>query len=149
METSQVLDHLVGKQVNINKKGPDSFNGTLIAVKSDYLVLEEKKGDLKFIRLQHVKSITENVKKPSKPDSCDFDDHSFPKTFKKLLLEHDLDWIKVNSGGPEKVEGVLEQVKDDTIFIVAKADYIRVPIYHVRFVDFNSNEDDDKKDDKK
>ncbi|MCA0755441.1 hypothetical protein KP806_10295 [Paenibacillus sp. N4] len=52
------VEGLVGKCVKINRGGPESLEGKLLAVKSDFYVLKTRKG-IVYINADHVKSITE------------------------------------------------------------------------------------------
>ncbi|MBX6396402.1 MAG: hypothetical protein IRY98_12005 [Alicyclobacillaceae bacterium] len=62
-----ILQSLVGKVVRINK-GPEGIIGKLLAVQSDYLVVEPidehhkkdgEKSDIVFFQIHHIKSIRE------------------------------------------------------------------------------------------
>ncbi len=66
------LQSLIGKNVKINRGGPDSIQGKLLAVKSDFLVLSTNEGVV-YVASSHVKSITEMERQQkataTKPDA--------------------------------------------------------------------------------
>jgi spore coat protein B len=152
------VDSLVGKCVKINRGGPDSIEGKLLAVKSDFYVVKTRKGVV-YVAKDHVKSITEtNGKKDCLDDKsdgnksgnksrgkcCDCDcDHKSKKkkrdfidadNFRGVLRALNQTFVQVNTGGPEKVEGFLAQVCRDSILVVSGNDAVNIPIDHIRSI---------------
>lgn len=56
------LKDLIGSFVRVNRGGPESQKGTIVAVCSDYFVLKNEKGELYYYQIRHLKSITKNAK---------------------------------------------------------------------------------------
>lgn len=44
--------------MRVNRGGPESQKGTIVAVCSDYFVLKNEKGELYYYQIRHLKSIT-------------------------------------------------------------------------------------------
>lgn len=47
-----------------------------------------------------------------------------------------LQWVKINRGGPETLEGVMDVVTDDFVTIVANEEIIRVALFHIRNISY-------------
>lgn len=153
------LRDLVGKEVKINRGGHDSLEGKVLAVKSDYLVLCSNH-KIFYINTEHVKSITELFcKDKSKGNKKDGNksggnksggnktggnrsrgnccrDKKFIKAnnFRGVLKALEQEFVVVNTGGHEKVEGFLVEVCRDSIKIVHNKELIQVLIDHIKSI---------------
>jgi len=141
------LEDLVGKKVKINRGGPNSIVGKLLAVKSDYLVVWTKEGVV-YVNKKHVKSITELSTTGGRTDGTRgtggtrgdrSDKHRKPDfikadNFRGVLKALEHKFVQVNTGGPEKVEGFLCDVKKDHILVVADDKKIKIFIDHIRSI---------------
>jgi spore coat protein B len=143
------LEDLVGKKVKINRGGPDVIIGKLLAVKSDYLVVWTKEGVV-YVQLKHVKSITELSTTGGRTDGTRGThgrtdgtrgdrDHRKPDfikadNFRGVLKALEHKFVQVNTGGPEKVEGFLCDVKKDHILVVSDNKKIKIFIDHIRSI---------------
>ena len=73
------------------------------------------------------------------------------KTFEELLESFKYCWVKINRGGPEKVEGILQDVSCDFVTLIVKEEIILIAIKHIKSVNYNalacgeSDESDDSK----
>lgn len=124
------LRNLIGKNVKINRGGPDSLEGKLIAVQNDYVVLKTKDGVI-YINASHVKSITELPTHKSrgwKPK------YIVANSFVGVLRKLTKSFVQINSGGPEKVEGFIAEVSDDSLLLVDGQDLLRIPLFHIKTV---------------
>lgn len=160
MTNSDFLKSLVGRQININgssnnnknnkKKGPDAVSGELYDVKEDYLVVLSDDG-VQYIRLNHIKTISENFfnnNDDKKQDNGYGDDFEICEAdhFSELLRKSRYKYCTVRSGGPNKVQGIIESVDDDFVNIVSEYEYVQIPLYHVRIIDFSiQQKNNDKK----
>jgi spore coat protein B len=127
---------MVGKVVKINRGGPEARTGLLLSSGDDYFVLQTKEDGILYIASQHVKSITENAKQ-----GIDFESEgseslvwSSAVDFTSMLGELKHQWVTINRGGPEKIEGVLEDANGDYITLILKEEVIRLASYHVKSV---------------
>lgn len=145
-----LLESLVGKIIKVDRGGPNSRTGKLLAVANDYFTLLTEEDGIVFYANRHVKSITENTRnkmhfslrvphqltvKPS-------------RNFLDLLKDLKFQWVKINRGGPEKVEGVLHDANEDYVTVVSHEEIIRLATYHIKNIsyDFDKDKDDKKKD---
>lgn len=129
---------LVGRQVKINRGGPDSVTGTLIAIPGDYLVIATKTG-IVYVNGSHVKSITEGGSSGGKSKGNTSGrtggiPYIAAPNFNALLARLRHQFIQINRGGPEKVEGFLVESNSNFLLLVVKREQVRIPIYHIKTV---------------
>ncbi|MBS9805691.1 spore coat protein [Bacillus cereus] len=125
------LKDLIGSFVRINRGGPESQKGTIVAVCSDYFVLKNEKGELYYYQIRHLKSVTKNAK-DCKADDCGW--LECEDDFEKLLQSFKYCWVKINRGGPEKVEGILQDVSCEFVTLIVKEEVILVAVSHIKSV---------------
>jgi spore coat protein B len=128
------LAGFVGKYVKINRGGPESIEGRLIAVHSDYGVLLTKDG-IVYVNAAHIKSITEAKGAAAGGRTGGRSvryivAHSFNDVLRRLR-QH---FVQINQGGPEKVTGFIAEVGMDTLLLVAGKEVISIPLFHIRTV---------------
>lgn len=125
------LQSLVGKNVKINRGGPESLEGKLLAVKSDYLVLSTKEGVV-YISTSHVKSITEL---PGSNKSG-HRDPSFVNAanFNGVIRSFNHEFVQINWGGPEKVEGFVAEVGNDSVLLVVGKEVVQIQLFHIKTI---------------
>lgn len=146
-----LLESLVGKIIKVDRGGPNSRTGKLLSVSDDYFTLITEEDGVVFFATHHVKSITENTRNNMKfklkvPDDFKFKtSHSFRALLKSLKFQ----WVKINRGGPEKLEGVLHEANDDYVTVVSHEEIIRLSTYHIKNLSYDLKIDKDKDDDKK
>ncbi|ANV73876.1 MULTISPECIES: hypothetical protein [Bacillus] len=127
------LKDLIGSFVRVNRGGPESQKGTIVAVCSDYFVLKNEKGELYYYQIRHLKSITKNAK-DCKADDCRWLECECEDDFEKLLQSFKYCWVKINRGGPEKVEGILQDVSCEFVTLIVKEEVILVAVSHIKSV---------------
>ena len=106
--------------------------------------------ELFIIISQHVKSLTYNSK-----NKVEFDlviprsfEYIQAADFKGILEKLTLQWVKINRGGPETLEGVLDVVTDDFVTIVSNEEIIRVSLFHIRNISYGVKLEKTKKEEK-
>ncbi|WP_053220286.1 hypothetical protein [Virgibacillus senegalensis] len=136
METNfnNYLESLKGKVIKVDRGGPESRVGKLLDVQSDYIILLTKEDGVLYYKTQHIKSITENVKESIGFDYEVADDFSYPtaENFTDLLGQLKYNWVHINRGGPEKIEGVLNDITNEVLVLVIDSEVIRLSSFHVR-----------------
>jgi spore coat protein B len=142
------LKDLIGSFVRVNRGGPESQKGTIVAVCSDYFVLKNEKGEHYYYQLRHLKSVTKNTKDCVEYD-CGWSEYNCSEDFEKLLLSFKYRWVKINRGGPEKVEGILQDVSCDYVTLIIKEEVVLIALSHIKSVSYNEpacEESDEKSD---
>jgi len=126
---------LIGRNVRINRAGPDSVAGRLLGVGEDYLAVRTDEGVV-YVASWHVKSVTATDGASS--NSSNVASASAGKappaaTFLELLLRLRRSRIRVNRG-PEKVEGLLLDVRGGQLLLARGNEHVHVPLFHVKNV---------------
>jgi spore coat protein B len=131
-----LMSSMIGKVVKINRGGPEARTGLLLSAGEDYFVLQTKEEGVLYFTSRHVKSITENTKQ-----GIDFESEgseslvwSSAADFTSMLGDLKHQWVTINRGGPEKIEGVLDDANDDYITLILNEEVIRLASYHVKSV---------------
>ncbi|MEK7018396.1 spore coat protein [Bacillus sp. FSL R9-9410] len=144
------LKDLIGSYVRVNRGGPESQRGIIVAVYADYFVLENEKGEYHYYQLRHLKSITKNTKDCGAADYGWAEDDS-AEDFEALLQSFKYRWVKINRGGPEKVEGILQDVSCDYVTLIIKEEVVLIALPHIKSVNYNApvcGESDESSDEK-
>lgn len=90
---------LVGREVKINRGGPDSVQGTLMDVRWDYMAVNCKEG-IVYVSDSHVKSITDTGRSGGArgPIGNPIPANTFLGVMQALRFRQ----VQINRGGPEK-----------------------------------------------
>ncbi|NEU29654.1 hypothetical protein GN156_02550 [bacterium LRH843] len=152
---NELMTNFIGKKVRINRKGPESKEGTLIAVQGNFFVLFTKKEGLLFYTTYHIKSISEVAKateegtdenKEGKDESAEQEENQnldeitniyneiAADKFHQFLTNLQYRWVKVNRHGPESLEGMLVDSSADFLTMVVKNEVLRLPVSHVKSI---------------
>ncbi|WHY64635.1 hypothetical protein [Neobacillus sp. SuZ13] len=133
-----MMKSLVGKIVKIDRGGPESRIGKLLDVYDDHLVLLTEDDGVVYYCTHHIKSVTENAK-----DQLTFDievpeEFDFKKAdnFQGMLSSLMYQWVKINRGGPEKLEGVLGEVNNDYVSLINKEEIVRLSMFHIKNISY-------------
>ncbi|WP_205688839.1 hypothetical protein [Bacillus sp. BHET2] len=151
----ELMTSLVGKVLKVNRGGPESRMGKLLYGGDDHFALLTEKDGVVYYNSAHVKSISQNSKS-GMPDNASEEVLEFMKedTLGALLTSLQYQWVKINRGGPEKLEGVLDNSNEDYITLVLNEEVIRLATFHVKSISYVANEkkegsSDQKEDSKK
>lgn len=134
----KMLLSLIDKELKVDRGGPESRVGKLLAVQDDHFTLLTADDGIIYYNTQHIKSLTINTKNQTQlgieiPKNFEYiaaDD------FKGVLGKLALRWVKVNRGGPETLEGVMDFVDDDYLTIVSNEEIIRISLFHIRNISY-------------
>ncbi|MGQ8870690.1 DUF6897 domain-containing protein [Paenibacillus sp. TSA_86.1] len=123
---------LVGREVKINRGGPDAMQGTLMDVRWDYMAVDCKEG-IVYVSDSHVKSITDTGRSGGARGSMG---NPIPaNTFLGVMQALRFRPVQINRGGPEKVEGILADANQNQLILTLKnQEIIRIPLQHVKSV---------------
>jgi spore coat protein B len=135
---------LVGQQVKVNRGGPDSVEGNLLAIPGDFLVIAAK-DVIVYVNGSHVKSITEGSSggksrgKSGNNTTGRSRSQQFitASSFNSLLSRMRHQFIQINRGGPEKVEGFLAETNSNFLLLIVKRELVRIPIFHIKTVNIS------------
>ncbi|WP_274649367.1 hypothetical protein [Paenibacillus humicola] len=126
------LDALVGTLVKINRGGPDSVQGRLVAVHKGYTVLSTSNGTV-YINSYHVKSITQVEKKKSRGRKQSHH-YIMADSFEGVLHKLVKQFAQINWGGPERMDGFIAEVGGDSLLLIVNNEFVRIPLQHIRTI---------------
>ena len=130
------LEALTGKFVRAFKGGPDSREGKLLTVQSDYIVIQTEQNQLVYFAIEHLKIVVGNAKK-SQLDLCSINEEEtvFPANFLGMLESLQTSCIQVNGGGPASKVGRVVDVKEEFLILSSENDgLVLYPISHIKSV---------------
>ncbi|WP_062321013.1 hypothetical protein [Paenibacillus pabuli] len=128
----QGMRGLLGREIKVNRGGPDSVQGTLLDVRWDYMALSCKEG-IVYINESHVKSITDTGR--SGGNRTQMGNPIPSNTFLGVMQALRFRQVQINRGGPEKVEGILADANQNQLIITMKnQEIVRIPLQHVKSV---------------
>ena len=58
--------------------------------------------------------------------------------FETLLQSFKYRWVKINRGGPEKIEGILQDVSCDYVTLIIKEEVVLIALSHIKSVNYNA-----------
>ncbi|MCM3727557.1 hypothetical protein M3226_17925 [Neobacillus cucumis] len=149
----ELMNMHVGKTIRVDRGGPESRIGKLLAVFEDFFVLLTEKDGVVYYKTNHVRSITESSKDAMKlglkiPEKLDF---KTAENFHKLLESIRFQWVKINrDGGPESLEGVLSDSNKHYASLIVNEEVVRFSLKHIRnisyglMVDKSANDDEEE-----
>jgi len=129
----QGMRGLLGREIKVNRGGPDSVHGTLLDVRWDYLAMNCKEG-IVYINESHVKSITDTGRSGGNRSAA-MGNPIPSNTFLGVMQALRFRRVQINRGGPEKVEGILADANQNQLIMTLKnQEIVRIPIQHVKSV---------------
>ena len=133
-----MMKSMVGKIIKIDRGGPESRIGKLMDVYDDHLVVLTEDDGVVYYCTHHIKSVTENAKEQLEfnievPEGFEF---KTAENFNGMLGSLMYQWVKINRGGPEKLEGVLGEVTNDYVAIINKEEIVRLSLFHIRNISY-------------
>ena len=136
---------LVRKAIKVDRGGPESRVGILLAVEDDHLILFTKDDGVVYYKLQHVKSVSLDTKGNQELEIPEDLEHFTGTDFKTVISNYRHSWVKVNRGGPEALEGILDEVSDEYVTIFSKHEVIHLAMFHIRNISSGIKEKEEEK----
>lgn len=131
LSLNAVLNGMKYEVIRVDRGGPESRVGRLVAIGTDYFVILTKEDGLLIYQTQHVRSISEEPNQNSKPLNT-YPGFVQAATLAEVYTNLNNYWIKINRGGPESVEGVLSGNSADHIVLVKNKEIFRIASDHIR-----------------
>ncbi|MEO2205344.1 hypothetical protein ABGV42_16550 [Paenibacillus pabuli] len=129
----QGMRGLLGREIKINRGGPDAVQGTLIDVRWDYMAMNCKEG-IVYVNETHVKSITDTGRSGGNRTAA-MGNPIPSNTFLGVMQALRFRRVQINRGGPEKVEGILADANQNQLILALKnQEIVRIPLQHVKSV---------------
>ncbi|GAB1157687.1 hypothetical protein YWY31_37120 [Paenibacillus illinoisensis] len=129
----QGMRGLLGREIKINRGGPDSVQGTLMDVRWDYMAMNCKEG-IVYVNETHVKSITDTGRSGGNRNAA-IGNPIPANTFLGVMQALRFRRVQINRGVPEKVEGILADANQNQLILTLKnQEIVRIPLQHVKSV---------------
>ncbi|MCM2532193.1 hypothetical protein NDK43_06995 [Neobacillus pocheonensis] len=112
----------------------ESRVGKLLDVYNDHLVLLTEEDGVVYYNTDHIKSVTENTKDQLELNIVIPKDFEYKKAdnIPSLLEILKFQWVKINRGGPEKIEGVLCDINNNMVSLINKEEIVHISLFHLR-----------------
>ncbi|WP_010498697.1 hypothetical protein [Paenibacillus elgii] len=133
MVENSTFKSLIGSEVKINRGGHDAITGKLIGGHSNYVALSTENGAV-YVNTTHVKSISQSPNQKSSGTNGSITTHIKASSFNDLLQELRHNFVKINRGGPEKLEGIIADVTSNHVIVIINNELVRVPLFHIKSV---------------
>ncbi|MDR6999695.1 spore coat protein B [Neobacillus niacini] len=124
------MKSFLGKMVKIDQGFQEAGVGRLLGVYDDYLVLLTEEDGVVYYNNDHIESVTENTKEFNIVSPEDIE-YNKANNLLNLLENQKLKWVKINSDGPVKIEGVLYDVNNDIISLIYDEEIVYVSFNHL------------------
>jgi hypothetical protein len=132
-----LFSSFLGKGVKIGRGGAESKDGLLLGAYETHIALYNEGEGVIYYQNAHIKSISQNAKKQLPynevlktvpvADNEDFID---------LMNSQVRAWVKINRGGPDKVEGILLEANPDFVTISSGDEIIYLTPFHIKSFSF-------------
>jgi spore coat protein B len=134
----EAMMQYVGKIIRVDRGGPESRIGKLLEVHDDYFILLTKKDGVVYYKTNHIRSVTESSKDLMKlgikvPKNFEY---KTAENFVKLLECIKYQWVRINRGGHEALEGVLNDVNKDIASLIVQEEVVRFSMKHIRNISY-------------
>ncbi|WP_251554215.1 spore coat protein [Neobacillus muris] len=158
------LKSLIGQDVQVYKGGPESKQGTLLDVQSDYICVlaqnnnnnnnnnqnnqnqnQNQQPTVVYYRTQHLQSISENSKSNSMPryQNNSREPYEFYRAGSfDLLMEKFIEkYVQINLGGPESKTGMLLDTSGNYVALLTEDDgVVYYNVHHIKSIsEYNNN----------
>ena len=147
LEENEIVEHISEKNFNgllskleneviqINQGGPECSQGTLLAVRTDFLILLTEEDGVVCVNLHHIKSVSKTERLEDKTDEKEtskYPVYSTATNFSDVFKELECKWVTINRGGPEAMEGVLVGKSGDFYTLISDQAVLRIHPFHIR-----------------
>lgn len=128
----------LGKTIKVDRGGPESRQGKLLAVFEDYFVLLTETDGVVYYKTNHIKSVTESSKDLMKlgVDVPEKFEYKTAENFHKLLESIKYQWVRINRGNTEALEGVLNDVNKEVASLIVQEEVVRFAMKHIRNISY-------------
>lgn len=144
------MESYVGRSIRVDRGGPQSRTGKLIAVHNDYFVVHTEDEGMLYYKADHVKSLTvDSFVGSNGSDGSDGSNNGDDANavyeyldaddFVSLIKSMQYSSVQINRGGPEKIEGVIVDANDSEVTVVSGTEVIKLLPFHIRNISYGIN----------
>jgi spore coat protein B len=134
-----LLEQLTDETIQINQGGPQSKHGKLVAVFDDFLVLFTEDDSLVYFNIEHVKSVSKHNQNNQNDENINKTELIIPEwvcadLFQDVFKYFSHQWVSINRGGPDAMEGVLVENAGGHYTLVNNQEVMRIHPYHIQSI---------------
>ncbi|WML44109.1 spore coat protein CotH [Neobacillus sp. PS3-40] len=135
-----LMEQFVDQTIQINQGGPQSKHGILVAVFGDFLVLYTDDDGLVYFNIEHVKSVSKfNENKQNDENATNIPELQIPECvcvdlFQDVFKYFSHQWVSINRGGPDAMEGVLVENVGGHYTLVNNQEVMRIHPFHIQSI---------------
>lgn len=130
-----LLERFVDQTIQINQGGPQSKHGVLVAVFGNFLVLFTDDDGLVYFNTQHVKSISKfNGDEQDIQQTMLISNWICVDEFHDLFKDLSNQWVSVNRGGPDAMEGILVESMEGHYTLINNQEVMRIHPFHIQSI---------------
>ena len=133
-----LLRSFIGKTVKIDRGGHESSTGFILGTSNSHFALNTEKDGIVYYQYFHIKSLTEYPKNELGLSADEIEQYEYREheDFTDLLNSSRHQWVRINRGGPEKIEGILEDANSDFVTVISKEEVVHLATFHIRSISF-------------
>lgn len=133
----ELFSVFVGKGVKIGRGGHESKEGLLLGAYGTHIALFTEAEGVIYYPYSHLKSLTSFAKGKVNYDDMYKTIEILPnESFVDLLNSQIRQWVKINRGGPDKVEGILLDANNEYVEVSFNDELVYIATYHIKSVSF-------------
>ncbi|MDP4164420.1 MAG: spore coat protein CotH [Bacillota bacterium] len=132
-----LFEQLTTETIQINQGGPESKSGILVGLSGDFIVLFTEDDGIVYINLEHVKSVskhTKNVENEEIQEIFEIPEWVKAERFQDVFSSFSHQWVSINRGGPEAMEGVLVENVGGHYTLVNNQEVMRIHPFHIKSI---------------
>lgn len=133
----ELFSVFVGKGVKIGRGGHESKEGLLLGAYETHLALFTEAEGVIYFPYNHIRSITSYAKGKINYNDMYRSIEILPnESFVDLLNSQIRQWVKINRGGHDKLEGILLDANNDYVEISFNDELVYIATNHIKSVSF-------------
>ncbi|HJV16622.1 MAG TPA: spore coat protein [Bacillales bacterium] len=136
----ELIEQLTGETIQINQGGPESKYGKLVGLSGDFLVMFTEDDGIVYTNIHHVKSVSKyNQNNQDDEEGNDENEVQIPEwvcadNFQDVFKHFSHQWVSINRGGPEAMEGVLVENAGGHYTLVNNQEVMRIHPFHIQSI---------------
>lgn len=140
----EFLSIFVGREVNIGLGRSGSLQGHLLAAFESHVAVATNSGTVMYIRNSHIKNISSSTRMNFTENEMN-EDFGFEfvsnELFADLLNSQIRQWVVINQGGTERIQGILLDGNDEYVEVSSNDELVYIPTRQIKSMTFGESLD--------
>lgn len=137
----ELIEQFTNETIQINQGGPESKYGKLVGISGDFLVMYTEDDGIVYTNIQHVKSVSKynqnnqnEQENENNENEVQIPEWVCPDDFQDVFKHFSHQWVSINRGGPEAMEGVLVENAGGHYTLVNNQEVMRIHPFHIQSI---------------